>query len=227
MRTTLGGRGPDGCRTVVAGPAPDSVRQAARTTAQRATRPCRSRIRISPFHHGGSVVRSAPRSAILCARSGFRHTNRRFLFRTSDSGRVLLWLREWCCSPYSSRLPGRAARTREKHAGWACRPRMRNSWQRCRHQRRCRYPAHSSRSGKATDIPLDRITASLPPPVITDQVGDAGLRVDLAFVGAAGQGVPDTMGAVLVQPSTSSVLNSVVRSFNKNTGLQDGCSISA
>src|SRR5688572_28331500 len=81
--------------------------------------------------------------------------------------------------------------------------------------------AHSSRSGKATDIPLDRIAASLPPHVIADQVGDAGLRVDLAFVGAAGQGVPDTMGAV-GPTQYLVVLNSVVRSFNKNTGLQDG-----
>jgi hypothetical protein len=58
--------------------------------------------------------------------------------------------------------------------------------------------------------------------LLTSASGPAtGLRVDLAFVAATGQGVPDTMGAA-GPIQYLAVLNSIVRSFDKNTGAADG-----
>ena len=75
---------------------------------------------------------------------------------------------------------------------------------------------------RATDIPVDQVAGLAPSPHLTLAATPAtGLRVDLTFVGATGTGVPDTMGAV-GPTQYLVVLNSIVRSFDKATGTQDG-----
>jgi hypothetical protein len=73
---------------------------------------------------------------------------------------------------------------------------------------------------RATDIPIEGIPAA-PAALRTSVVPASGLRVDLTFVGATGDGVPDTQGAA-GPTQFLVVLNSLVRSFDKATGTADG-----
>jgi hypothetical protein len=75
---------------------------------------------------------------------------------------------------------------------------------------------------RAVDLPIDETAALAAAPSLTSAAVPAtGLHVDLTFVAATGEGVPDTMGAA-GPTQYLAVMNSIVRSFDKNTGTADG-----